>query len=81
VNVLGYTINPDEHFNLLKELKNINNNKKADASILVDGKAITVIELKGTETTDIGKIEIQAFKILSFILQLLREFPKNQIFF
>lgn len=61
VNVLGYTINPDENFNLLTELKNVNNSKKADGAIIIDGKAIAVIELKGTETTDLGKIEIQAF--------------------
>lgn len=61
VNVLGYTINPDENFNLLTELKNTNNSRKADGAIIVDGKAIAVIELKGTETTDLNKIEIQAF--------------------
>jgi type I restriction-modification system DNA methylase subunit len=61
VGVFGYTINPDENFNLLTELKNINNSKKADGAILVDGKAIAVIELKGTETTDLSKIETQAF--------------------
>lgn len=61
VTILGYTINPDENFNLLTELKNVNNSKKADGAIIVDGKAVAVIELKGTETTDLGKIEIQAF--------------------
>jgi tRNA1(Val) A37 N6-methylase TrmN6 len=61
VNVLGYTINPDVNFNLLTELKNTNNSRKADGAIIVDGKAIAVIELKGTETTDLNKIEIQAF--------------------
>lgn len=61
VNVLGYIINPDENFNLLTELKNTNNSRKADGAIIVEGKAIAVIELKGTETTDLGKIETQAF--------------------
>jgi hypothetical protein len=61
VTVLGYTINPEVNFNLLTEQKNINNSKKADGAILLAGKAIAVIELKGTETTDLNKIEIQAF--------------------
>ena len=61
VDVLGYVINPDVNFNLLTELKNTNNSRKADGAIIVDGKAIAVIELKGTETTDLNKIEIQAF--------------------
>jgi type I restriction-modification system DNA methylase subunit len=61
VNVLGYTINPEPNFNLLTEQKNITNSKKADGAILVDGKALSVIELKGTETTDLNKIEAQAF--------------------
>lgn len=61
VTVLGYTINPEPNFNLLTEQRNVNNSKKADGAILIDGKAIGVIELKGTETTDLNKIEIQAF--------------------
>ncbi len=61
VNVLGYTINPEPNFNLLTEQKNVNNSKKADGAILVDGKVLAVIELKGTETTDLNKIETQAF--------------------
>ena len=61
VGVLGYTINPDENFNLLTELKNVANSKKADGAILIEGKAVAVIELKGTETTDLNKIEVQAF--------------------
>ena len=61
VTVLGYTINPEVNFNLLTEQKNVNNSKKADGAVLLDGCAIAVIELKGTETTDLNKIEIQAF--------------------
>lgn len=61
VTVLGYTINPEPNFNLLTEQKNIKNSKKADGAILVDGKAVAVIELKGTETTNLNKIETQAF--------------------
>ncbi|MBI2258741.1 MAG: N-6 DNA methylase [Flavobacteriia bacterium] len=61
VNVLGYTINPDVNFNLLTEQKNQNNSKKADGAILIDGKIKVVIELKGTDTSDLNRIENQAF--------------------
>ena len=61
VNVLGYTINPDVNFNLLTEQKNETNSKKADGAIIIDGKIKAVIELKGTDTSDLGKIETQAF--------------------
>ena len=61
VKILGYTLNPDHQFNLTTELKNIKDSKKADGGILVDDKVIGVIELKGTNTTDLGKIEAQAF--------------------
>lgn len=59
--VLNYTLNPQPDFNLTTELKNTTNSKKADGAILVDNKAVAVIELKGTETTDLNKIEVQAF--------------------
>lgn len=61
VTIFGYTLNPAEHFNLTTELKNITNSKKVDGAIVIDGKAIGVIELKGTDTTDLAKIEAQAF--------------------
>ena len=61
VTIFGYTINPDVNFNLLTEQKNETNSKKADGAILIDGKVKAVIELKGTDTTDLGKIETQAF--------------------
>lgn len=59
--VLNYTLNPNPNFNLTTELKNTTNSKKADGAILVDDKAVAVIELKGTDTTDLNKIETQAF--------------------
>lgn len=59
---MGYTLNPNPNFNLITELKNTTNNEKADGAILIDGKAISVIELKGTETTDLNKIEVQVFE-------------------
>ena len=61
VKILGYTLNPEPKFNLTTELKNIANSKKADGAILKGEEATAVIELKGTETTDLDKIETQAF--------------------
>jgi type I restriction-modification system DNA methylase subunit len=61
VNVLGYTLNPQAGYDLTSELKNEKGSKKADGAILQDGKAIAVIELKGTDTTDLGSINTQAF--------------------
>ncbi len=61
VNVFGYTLNPDKDFNLTTELKNIKDSKKTDGAILKGEKALAVIELKGTNTTDLSKVESQAF--------------------
>ena len=61
VNVLGYTKNPTPEFNLTTELKNIKGSKKTDGAILKGDKALAVIELKGTNTTDLSKVETQAF--------------------
>lgn len=61
VNVLGYTKNPQPNFNLTTEYKNVKDSKKADGAILIEEKVRAVIELKGTNTTDLGKIETQAF--------------------
>ena len=61
VKVLGYTINPEPDFNLTTELKNIKDAKKADGAIINHEKVLAVIELKGTDTTNLTKIEQQAF--------------------
>ena len=61
VKVLGYTLNPSPGYNLITEQKNETNAKKADGAILKDGKVIGVIELKDHKTTDLSKIETQAF--------------------
>ncbi len=61
VEVLGYTLNPSPDYNLITEQKNETNSKKADGAILVDGKVVGVIELKDHKTTDLSKIESQAF--------------------
>lgn len=61
VNVFGYIKNPTPDFNLTTELKNIRGSKKTDGAILKGEKALAVIELKGTNTTDLSKVETQAF--------------------
>jgi len=61
VNVLGYTLNPQPDYNLTTELKNEKGAKKADGAILKAEKALGVIELKGTDTKDLDKINTQAF--------------------
>ncbi len=61
VKVFGYVKNPTPDYNLTTELKNIRGAKKTDGAILKNGKALAIIELKGTETTDLGKVEHQAF--------------------
>jgi len=61
VKILGYTLEPNENFNLSTEYKNVKDSKKADGAIVIDAKVLAVIELKGTNTTDLGKIETQAF--------------------
>ena len=61
VNVFGYVKNPTPDFNLTTELKNIRGSKKTDGAILKGEKALAVIELKGTNTTDLSKVETQAF--------------------
>tara|TARA_R110002126_G_scaffold124451_3_gene266468 strand:- start:41213 stop:44401 length:3189 start_codon:yes stop_codon:yes gene_type:complete len=59
--VFEYTIFPDEKYNITTEFKNLRGAKKADGAILVDGKALCVIELKGTNTKDLESIRQQAF--------------------
>ncbi|HOZ13378.1 MAG TPA: N-6 DNA methylase [Tenuifilaceae bacterium] len=61
VKIFDYTLNPHPNFNLTTELKNVSDSKKADGAILRNENAIAVIELKSTDTTDLGKVEAQAF--------------------
>lgn len=61
VDVFGYTLNPNPNYDLTTEFKNQTSSKKADGAILKDGHAIGVVELKGMNTTDLSKIEQQAF--------------------
>ncbi|AZI20735.1 Eco57I restriction-modification methylase domain-containing protein [Chryseobacterium taklimakanense] len=61
VKVLGYTKNPTPNFNLTTEYKNVKDSKKADGAIIINDNVVGIIELKGTNTTDLSKIEDQAF--------------------
>ncbi|MBW8333336.1 MAG: Eco57I restriction-modification methylase domain-containing protein [Prolixibacteraceae bacterium] len=61
VKILGYKLNPTPGFNLTTEYKNIKDSKKADGAIIINERVKAVIELKGTNTTDLSKIETQAF--------------------
>ena len=61
VKILGYTLNPSPDYNLITEQKNETNAKKADGAILFNDKVVGVIELKDHKTTDLSKIEAQAF--------------------
>ncbi len=62
-NCLGYTLdstNPND-FNLEREKKNETDSKKADAVIYVNDIVVGIVELKGQDTKNLDKIEIQAF--------------------
>ena len=61
VKILGYVKNPTPNFNLTTEYKNVKDSKKADGAIIINDSVKAVIELKGTNTTDLSKIETQAF--------------------
>jgi len=61
VKILGYTMKPNDGFNLVAGFKNEKNSKKADGAILKDNKALGIIELKGTNTIDLEKVRQQAF--------------------
>ncbi len=56
--ILGYTLNPEPNFNLTTGYKNVIDSKKSNVAIIVSKKIKTVIEFKGTNTTDLGKIEV-----------------------
>ena len=61
VKILGYTLNPSPDYNLITEQKNETDAKKADGAILLNGTVVGVIELKDHKTTDLKKVEPQAF--------------------
>ena len=84
VKVLGYTKNPSPNFNLVVEQKNLTDSKKADGALLDGNKVRGVIELKGTETTDLGKVETQAFgyknKQLYAVYVIISNFEKLRFY-
>jgi type I restriction-modification system DNA methylase subunit len=61
VNILGYIKRPNAGFNLVREKKNEADSKKADGAILKNDMPLAVIELKGTDTTDLDKVTNQGF--------------------
>ena len=61
VNVLGYTLNPQPNYNFVLEKKTEADNTKSDGAIIMLGKVVAVLELKDTYTTDLTKVEKQAF--------------------
>ncbi|MCD4747654.1 MAG: N-6 DNA methylase, partial [Bacteroidales bacterium] len=61
VDVFGYTLKPDDNYNLAREFKNQADGRKADGAILKNEKAIAVIELKSIKTKDLKSITEQAF--------------------
>ena len=73
VSVLGYTIKPENNFNLFTEakndVKNKSNSKKADGAICEENNennVKAVIELKGTSTKDLDLVAFQAFSYKNF---------------
>lgn len=73
VSVLGYTIKPENNFNLFteakNEVKNKSNSKKADGAICEENNENNikaVIELKGTSTKDLDLVAFQAFSYKNF---------------
>ena len=61
VRIFGYIITPNENYNLIPELKNPKDKRKVDGGLIFNDVVKCVIELKGTNTTDLGKVEEQAF--------------------
>lgn len=68
VNVLGYTLNPQPDYNFVLEKKTEADSTKSDGAIVSsptgggrEGAVVGVIELKDTATTDLDKVEKQAF--------------------
>jgi len=61
VDVFGYTLKPDDNYNLAREFKIQGDGKKADGAILKNEKAVAVIELKSTKQKDLKSITEQAF--------------------
>lgn len=61
VTVLGYRLKPQPDFNFVLEQKSTTDATKSDGAILHNGNVIAVIELKDTFTSELDKVEKQAF--------------------
>ena len=61
VNILGYTLKPQPHYNFVLEKKTETDATKSDGALLRDDNIIGVVELKDTGTTELDKIEKQVF--------------------
>ena len=65
VKIFDYIITPNENYNLITEFKNVKDSKKVDGVLFFNGSVKCVIELKGTNTIDLAKVEVQAFSYKS----------------
>ena len=54
--VLGYSVFPEQPFNIQTEKKNLSDSKKADGAIFKDNNVIGVIELKDNKTKNLDSI-------------------------
>ena len=59
--VLGYSIFPEQPFNIQTETKNATNSKKADGAIFQGDNVVGVIELKDNKTRNLEAVKDQAF--------------------
>jgi hypothetical protein len=59
--VLGYSVFPDQPFNIQTEKKNEANSKKADGAIFKGENVVGVIELKDNKTKNLDAVKDQAF--------------------
>lgn len=59
--ILGYTIDPEEGYNIELEKRNETNSKKADGAIVKENKVLGVIELKSNKTKNLDSVQDQAF--------------------
>jgi len=59
--VLGYSVFPEQPFNIQTEKKNEANSKKADGAIFQGDNVVGVIELKDNKTKNLDAVKDQAF--------------------
>jgi type I restriction-modification system DNA methylase subunit len=59
--VLGYSVFPEQPFNIQTEKKNQSDSKKADGAIFKEDNVVGVIELKDNKTKNLDAVKDQAF--------------------